>query len=242
MELFEQMIQHTSVRNFLAKKIPEAVKEKLVTAAKSPSSSHFIQAYSLIEVKDPEKLVAIENISNARGYTDTGAYYVFVADLNKHAQVLNQVKQDLTPLRTIESLVVAIVDATIAAQTMATYAESIDLGICYIGGLRNDLFRIKELLNLPELTYPIFGLTVGYPAKKNEVKPRIPLAGTLNIDSYQKLTPETLTKYDEIMASYYANRSSNQQNGNWSDTILQHFHQILRPDTSEFLKEQGFRL
>ena len=34
---------------------------------------------------------------------------------------------------------------------MAIAAESMDLGICYIGGIRNDLDTVAKRLSLPEL-------------------------------------------------------------------------------------------
>ncbi len=39
---------------------------------------------------------------------------------------------------------------------MAIAAESMDLGICYIGGIRNDLDTVAQRLSLPELTVPLF--------------------------------------------------------------------------------------
>ena len=38
---------------------------------------------------------------------------------------------------------------------MAIAAESMDLGICYIGGIRNDLDTVAKRLSLPELTVPL---------------------------------------------------------------------------------------
>ncbi|GAA3328274.1 hypothetical protein GCM10020331_071590 [Ectobacillus funiculus] len=37
------------------------------------------------------------------------------------------------------------------------------LGICYIGGLRNNLEEVAKLLNTPKYVIPLFGMTVGYP-------------------------------------------------------------------------------
>ncbi|TKV35119.1 NADPH-dependent oxidoreductase, partial [Citrobacter sp. TBCS-11] len=81
-------------------------------------------------------------------------------------------------------LTVAIVDTTIAAQNMTVAAESMGLGICYIGGIRNDTSKVAELLNLPELTLPLFGLTIGLPNSRNEVKPRLPKANILSVNGY----------------------------------------------------------
>ncbi len=67
----------------------------------------------------------------------------------------------------------SVVDTTIAAQNMVAYAEAQDLGICYIGGIRDYLVS-RELVGLPKLTFPLFGLTIGYPQHRNEPKVRLP--------------------------------------------------------------------
>ena len=90
----------------------------------------------------------------------------------------------------MEPFIVSVVDTTIAAQNMVAYAEAQDLGICYIGGIRNDLPRIAELVGLPKLTFPLFGLTIGYPQHRNEPKVRLPQEAIVSVDQYQPLTQE----------------------------------------------------
>ncbi len=241
MDLLKQLLSHTSVRKFAKDKLSPRLKDQLLCAAQSGSSSNFVQAYSIIEVTDPQKLAAIEELANGFGYIkDAGAFYVFVADLNKHAQILTQHQQPLEALKNEESFIVSVVDTTIAAQTMAVYAESVGLGICYIGGIRNDLFKMAELLELPEYTFPLFGLSVGYPARKNEVKPRLPVEDIQHTDSYQPLSSERIDAYDQLMEDYYAGRTTNAADADWSKKILAHFHEPRRAHTTKFLKKQGF--
>ena len=224
MELFETMLQHSSVRSFTQQKLSNELKEQLILAAQSASSSNFLQAFSIIEITDAKKRKMIEQIANFPiDNGDKGSLYIFVADLNKHAQVLALTNDSMEHLRTMESLVVSIVDATLAAQSMAIYAESADLGICYVGGIRNNLFQMKEILELPELTYPVFGMFVGYPAEKNEVKPRLPITSILGTNTYQSLTPEMINDYNARTAAYYQARSTNIQSTNWSEKVRQHF-------------------
>lgn len=241
MDLLDQLMNHTSVRNFTKEKLSPAMKQQLFLSAQSGSSSNFVQAYSIIEVVDPQKLEIIENLSNCFGYVkDAGAFFVFVADLNKHAQILARQKHSLDALKNEEAFTVAVVDTTIAAQTMSVYAESLGLGICYIGGIRNDLFKMAELLELPEYTFPLFGLSVGYPAEKNEVKPRLPLQDIHHMDRYQTMTIDQLSAYDQLMQGYYAQRSSNAADADWSRKMATHFYEPRRPQTKAFLKKQGF--
>lgn len=241
MELFETMIQHTSVRSFTSQTLNSELKRKLILAAQSASSSNFLQAFSVVEITDQKKRETIEQLANfpvTNG--NNGELYIFVADLNKHAQVLALNEDTDDHLRKMESLVTAIVDTALAAQSMAVFAESEKLGICYVGGIRNDLFKMKELLELPELTYPVFGMFVGYPTEKNEVKPRLPLDAVLGTNTYRSLTPTLIENYDKKTAAYYQQRNANNQQTNWSEKIRHHFNYPRRQNTGEFLKEQGF--
>jgi FMN reductase (NADPH) len=243
MEWNDLITNHVSVRAFENKKLPEDVKNQLIKAAQSGSSSNFLQAYSIIEVTDQQSLKRIEELSNCKGYIeDTGAFYVFVADLYRHQTLLAQAEESAEHLSSLEPFVVSIVDTTIAAQNLALSAEAFGLGICYIGGIRNDLFEIAELLKLPKYTYPLFGLSVGYPKEKNERKPRLPQAEILSKNTYQLPSEELLNSYDATMGDYYSSRTTNQQSADWQTKVLSYFSEPKRPETAEFLKKQGFHL
>lgn len=241
MDFLEQLTSHTSARSFREKALSEQLKQQLIQAAQSGSSSNFVQAYSIIEVKNPEKLAEIATIANFSGYgAEHGVFYLFVADLNRNYQIAKRANRDLAAFASMESFLVSVVDTTIAAQNMAVYAESQDLGICYIGGIRNDIFRVAEMFNLPQLTVPLFGMIVGYPNEKNEVKPRLFQDVIVQIDGYQEMEEVTLDNYDAVMQTYYQQRSNNTQQATWSQKIQEHFKIKRRPEVTDFLQKQGF--
>lgn len=64
---------------------------------------------------------------------------------------------------TTENFIVATVDVALAAQNAAVAAESLGLGIVYIGGIRNRSEEVAELLGLPYLAYPVFGMCLELP-------------------------------------------------------------------------------
>ncbi|EOT44397.1 NADPH-dependent oxidoreductase [Enterococcus columbae] len=243
MHTIEQMKHHVSVRNYQKKAIPVEIKQELLLAAQSGSTSNFVQAYSIIEIGDQAKKRQLAEITKFSGHLNQAPLvYVFVADLYRHAAQLEKHHRDLAPLTNTESFVVSIVDATIAAQNMCVAAESLGLGICYIGGIRNDLFKVKELLNLPKLTVPLFALSIGYPNEKNDPKPRLPLNNLVSMDSYKIDEITNLANYDEQTSQYYQNRNSHQANITWTEKDLDFFSEVRRPEFARFLKEQGFDL
>lgn len=57
----------------------------------------------------------------------------------------------------------AMADCIVAAQTFAMCAESLGMGTMYMGSIAHcDLGSFKNQLNLPDKTFPIFGMCVGY--------------------------------------------------------------------------------
>lgn len=242
-QTIQNMLEHVSVRAFEPKTLSPEIKQTLVSAAQSGSTSNFVQAYSILEITDPKLREQLADITNSAPYVkQTGTFYVFVADLYRHAELLRQHGEDLAGVSNTEALLVAVVDATIAAQNMALAAESLDLGICYIGGIRNDIEKIAELLELPDHTLPLFGMTIGYPIVKNETKPRLPQANVVAENTYPKASFSDLSAYDAQLETYYGARSSNAQKADFSSKMVEFFGVTRRKEIAAFLVKQGFDL
>jgi FMN reductase (NADPH) len=243
MNVIDLMGHHVSVRNFEGEPLSEETKRKLLTAAHAGSSSNFVQATSIIEITDEKIRSEIAEISQSAAYVKkSGAFYIFIADLYRQATLLENNHKDLAPIKTIESLLVSVIDTTIAAENMAVAAESLGLGICYIGGVRNDLNRVKELLHLPKYTLPLFGLTLGEPITKNGIKPRLPFKNFVGENQYNSEEFTDLKQYDRVMADYYLNRPSHPKKMDWSTSQLKFFADVKRPEVADFIQKQGFTL
>ena len=108
------------------------------------------------------------------------AILVWCADLARLDRVcqLQGIKQEVEYLDNF--LLAVTVDATLAAQNAALAAESLGLGMCYLGALRKDAGAVIKLLQLPRLVFPVFGMAVGWPEMKSWVKPRLPLQTVLH--------------------------------------------------------------
>ena len=242
-EIISRMMQHRSVRDFEDKPLSDETKATLLKAAQSGSSSDFLQAYSIIEITDPALRKQLAGITMSGPYIEaTGAYYIFVADLYRHAASLRAAGKSVDNLRNMEPLMVSIVDTAIAAENMAVAAEAMGLGICYIGSMRNNINLVADLLNLPEFTVPLFGLTIGVPKTVNEVKPRLPLRNMTSENQYDVAAFTDLAAYNNETAKYFAQRSSNQKDTDWVQENLAFYNNPRRLDVADFLKKQGFTL
>lgn len=232
---------HTSVRNFLDKKIEVEILNEILTSAQSASTSSFMQAYTIIIVTDKEKRKAITKFSGDQKYIDEcPVFLVFCADLHKFEIACNMNSSKMASGYT-EAFIIATVDAALSAQNAMIAAESLGLGGVYIGGIRNNPNEISELLNLPDNVFAVFGMCLGYPSEKSEIKLRLPLEvscceNEYNVDSKIDL----IKKYDNDISEYYSARTNGIRKDTWTAQMAAHTSNPLRPHMKGFLENKGF--
>lgn len=232
--------QHTSVRKYKPVQLSSEDIQELVIAGQHASSANFVQSYSVIHLTDDQKKEQLANLaSNKDQILTAGAVIVLCMDfyrIEKGAQLAGKIDY-----QNAEDLIVATTDVALFAQNLAIAAESKGYGICYIGGVRNNPAQISELLGLPKGVAPMYAMTIGVPDEQNEVKPRLPVEAILHENSYDGDKYKTLIPaYDETMNTYYKNRSSNQKDSDWSESMATFLGMPRRLHMKEFLQKQGF--
>lgn len=232
---------HASVRSYTDEHLSTETVRELVTAGQHAASSHFVQAYSVIHVTDASVREKLGKYSkNPHQFNGAGAALVFCADFHRlqSAAALHDRSIDYSHA---EAMLVGTIDVALFAQNVAIAAESKGYGICYIGGVRNSPAEISELLKLPEGVVPMFGMTIGVPAKSNEVKPRLPVDAVLHENMYDASNyMEILRDYDATMETYYETRSSNRKHAGWTEQMADFLQSPQRPYMKEFLRDRGF--
>jgi hypothetical protein len=102
--------------------------------------------------------------------------------------------------RYIEMFVVAVVDTALVAQNIVVASEANGLGICMIGGIRNNPDKVCQLLQLPERVFPLMGICLGYPDHEPMIKPRLQHEIAIHHEEYQEENLEALlADYDRIV-------------------------------------------
>ena len=126
------------------------------------------------------------------------------------------------------------------AQNVAIAAESLGLGICYIGGLRNNPREVSEILELPEQVYPVFGFCMGYPDQQLDLRPRLPLSVVLKQEYYSEDDAATISEYDKVVERYYARRLGGNKSMSWTRQVAGLAGKEARPHMLSFLQGKGF--
>lgn len=240
----ETILAHRSVRNFEEKRLTSDQIETIVKSAQAASTSSYVQAYSIIGVTDGEKKRKLAKIAGEQEYVaQNGHLFIFCADLYRHEVIGEMEGVDVVEtLESTEKLMVALIDTALAAQNAAIAAESMGLGICYIGGIRNNLQKVCELLNTPKRVIPLFGLAVGYPKELKEQKPRLPFEHVYHENGYSRDIDRykaQLMQYNETVRSYYENRSSGKRTDTWTRQMAKMLGRKVRLYMRDFLFEKG---
>lgn len=248
----EVIHRHGSVRAYRPDPLPVEMVEAIVAAAQRTSTSSNLQMWSVVAVTDAERRQRLAELcGNQAHIAQAPVFLAWCADLARLDRAC-QLRGYTQVTRYLENYLVAAVDAAIAAQTAALAAESLGLGICYIGGIRNNPAQVIELLELPRLTFPITGMTVGWPAKQPPVRPRLPLQAVLHWERHSRAAEDAaLAEYDKTMAAtgIYGGRqvpvpgkTGEMEDYGWLEHSARRVSQPSRTGLRSVLKAQGFEL
>jgi nitroreductase len=234
-------LQHRSIRRYTDETIKDDLWDLCKAAAQSAATSSNLQTWSAVEVaKGPTRDRLADLCGNQKQVSAAARFVVFLGDLHRLESFAKQHDIEATGLPTAEMFIVAVVDAALAAERMVCAAESQDLGICYIGGIRNHPREVAELLGLPRLTAPIFGLTFGYPAPSGaSIKPKLRQSEVFFEEKYG--TPSS-AEYDARIAEFFKAQGMDASEP-WSFKSAQRARiegLSGRENLIDFLREQGF--
>ncbi|ALO46735.1 oxygen-insensitive NADPH nitroreductase [Pseudohongiella spirulinae] len=232
---------HRSIRKFTDQALADGQLERIIGAGQCAATSSFLQGATIIRVSKPESRQKLATYAGNQPYVANAAeFLVFCADLRRAGNCCEQYEKPFSGDYT-EHFIIATVDAALLAQNIVVAAESEGLGICYIGGLRNNPREVSDLLQLPQGVYPVFGLCLGYPDQNPEVKPRLPLEVILKQETYNDEGDAALIEsYDEKIREYYRTRTGGGHGICWSEQVASLLSEKARPHMRGFLAEQGF--
>jgi FMN reductase (NADPH) len=241
-ETIQLLTSHKSIRRFTDQSVTEEQLQTIVSAAQWASSSSNVQAYSIIHVTDEGLRKQIsEWAGNQLHVVESPVFLVWCADLYR-LRTAYDIHEDAEQayLGTTENWIVATVDVALAAQNAAIAAESLGMGIVYIGGIRNHIEGISNLLKLPKFTSPVFGMCIGYPDQEPGQRPRLPQQAVLHHNTYQaEGMLEHIEQYDQTMKDYITKRTNGKRTTSWSEDMTNKLKTPTRMDIKAYLEAQG---
>jgi FMN reductase [NAD(P)H] len=232
---------HRSIRSYLNKDIPEELLDQVLLAALAMPTSINGQQVSVVVVREKKTREEIARIAGGQSWiAEAPVFVVFVADFYKTSLAGKKHGKPQVIHESVEGSLVGIFDAGIAMGGAIVAAESLGLGIVPIGGIRRDPAAMVKLLDLPEYTFPVAGLVIGFPANYSEKKPRMLFDAFSHREHYARSTVEKeIGEYDLRMAEYYHKRGD--KTSDWSSQIAETYMSVYYPKVFPVMKDQGFK-
>ena len=242
---------HGSVRKYKADPVPAKLLETIVGAAQRGSTSSNLQVVSVVAVTNPTKRQRLAEICGQEHVAQAPVVLVWCADLRRLDQAC-ELRGYSQVTEYVENFLVCVLDVGIAAQNGSLAAESLGLGMCYLGSIRNNPQGVIDLLTLPRLVFPVVGMALGWPAAPPPVRPRLPVSAVLFWEAYDQASQDaSLHEYDRTMIAtgVYQGRQvpvpgkpGTVEEYGWLEHSARRVSQALRTDLRNVLKRQGFPL
>ncbi|NGZ77932.1 oxygen-insensitive NADPH nitroreductase [Saccharibacillus alkalitolerans] len=244
-ETISLLMNHRSVRKYTDRPVTAEQLETIVAAGQMASSSSNVQAYTVVAATEPDLKDKLAAYAGDQAYIrECPVFLVWCADLSRLKKAAETHAPDARSYEgAVENFIVATVDVALASQNAAVAAESLGLGIVYIGGIRNDIEGVSETLGLPDHVYPVFGMCVGYPDPQHGagLRPRLPQEAVLHMNGYRPEQNERgVQAYDETMVRYISERTGGQRTSSWSEQMAAKLTAPSRMQLRAFLEEKGF--
>ncbi|MAY75041.1 MAG: NADPH-dependent oxidoreductase [Phycisphaerae bacterium] len=239
-EVLALLESHRSIRVYTDEPIPLEDVHAAVRAGQMASTSSAVQAYCCIRVTDAAKRAVIAELAGPQEKVRIAPeFFVICGDHRRHTIAAE--RDGLTRDARLEAFLLAVIDASLFAEKMVIAFEAMGYGACYIGGLRNDLPRVDEVLGLPPGVFPLFGLCVGRPAQDPGRRPRLPIEAVL----YENACPSNdvslghLATYDDTYREYLDLRGADSKA--WSEIMAGRFSRAERENLSAYYQSKGAR-
>jgi len=247
-ETLDSLLSHRSVRAYLPDPVPAGTVELLVAAAQSAASSSNLQPWSVVAVEDPARKARLAALAgNQKQILEAPLFLLWIVDHHRLTRIGEAIGTPAEALHFLESFLLGAVDTSLAAQNAVVALESIGLGSCYIGGIRNKPAEVAAELGLPPQSFALFGLTVGYPNPEapTSVKPRLPQEAVLFRERYDAAeNAPAIAAYDRRLRSFQ--REQHMPERDWTEQASQRVRGAVsiagRDALRTVLHGLGFRL
>lgn len=209
-ERLGRFLTHRSVREYSDREITRDVIAGLIAAAQSAATSSNLQLWSVVSVQNPERRAEIARMCGDQKQIHLAPWFLaFCVDAYRLGKAAESVGENPAALDTAEFFTMAVVDAALAGERLVCAAQALGIAGCYIGALRNDSYGVKELLKLPERTFGVFGLCLGYPADgvRAEIKPRLGQESVWFEEEYD--SQRGVGDYNSRMVDFYESQGMN---------------------------------
>jgi nitroreductase len=241
-----QLIQaRRSIRKYDPTPLTPAEKDAILSAAMRAPTAGAMMLYSVIEIENQALKDRLVDTCDHQPFIATAPYLLlFLADYQRWMDLFDAagcekraIELGVQPRGPTEGdLMLAMMDALIAAQTAVIAAEALGIGSCYIGDILENWELHQEMFSLPRYTFPAALLCFGHPAEppQNRQVPRFERKFIVHQNSYRRFNAEEL---NEIYLPFGRQSFAAHDFSNGGNNVIQSIY--LRKFSAEFSVEMN---
>jgi nitroreductase len=236
----EVIEKRRSIRVYNPAPLTAEEQNAILHAAMRAPTAGAMMLYTIIEVTDQAVKDRLAVTCDHQPFIATAPYVLlFLADYQRWMDLYAAAgcearagELGVAPRRPSEGdLLLAMMDALIAAQTAVIAAESLGIGSCYIGDIVENWETHCQMFALPRYTFPVALLCFGKPAAppRGEKTPRFERKFIVHKGQYRRFTPAEL---NEMHLPFGGQSFASRSFANGAQNVVQ--HNYLRKFTADF--------
>ena len=243
----KNLLTRRTIRKYTDQPVGDELLNRLMTEAAHTQTMGNLQLYSVVITRSDEMKQRLAPAHfNQPMVIEAPVVLTICADFNRTSQWA-RCRNAEPGYDNLLSFINAATDALLYTQTLCNLMDEEGLGYCYLGTTVYMPQQIIDTLQLPQLTFPVATLTVGWPAEEPGLSDRLPLQSFIHGETYKDYTPEAID-------TYYSNKEQLEENRHFveinnKETLAQIFTDIrytkkdneaMSAGLIEALRRQGF--
>jgi nitroreductase/FMN reductase [NAD(P)H] len=246
-EALAALLGRRVTRRYRPEPVPEPLLATVLAAAQSAPSKSDLQQYAIVVLEDAPRIAAIAGwIGTMPWIAEAPVLLVFCADIRRGRDICAREGREHAN-DNLDTLLNGTVDAALAMGFCIAAADAAGLGTCPISYLRNHMERVAPLLGLPKGVFPVAGLTLGFPAERNAVTPRLPPSVVVHRGRYAAEGEEAaIAAYDarrgRAKPRYPEIHGPAPEGCRWSENAARQLSVPERAGFRAWLRSRGFAL
>ena len=238
--LIEILESRSSVRSFTGRHVPDTMLLAVLSAAQHAPTSSNMQAYSFVVVRDPKTKMKLAKLAGGQDHVAKCPVFVAIcADIHRLENAIATGGGSLAKGH-MEMSMVAIIDAALVGMSASLVAESLELGGCMIGGMRNQPEDVARVLDLPNGVFVAFGMTLGFPSDRPPSKPRYPDVGVVHWERYEEKPLADLHQAYNTRLEDHKRETGRADGVPWTERLAKSFSEPKRLNLKHALHNLGY--
>ena len=188
-----------TIRNYKPVPLENGDLDRIIDAGRRAPTGASGQIYSVVRITDAALRHRLASLAGDQQHIrDAAEFFVFCADLRRPRKLLEH-RGGTYGVEPRVAVHYGTMEALLLAANLATAAEALGYGTCFIGAILNQLDVVARELQLPDAVLPLVGLTVGVidTDHASTLTPRLPREMVFHENAYG----EPVIKDDDLYLS-----------------------------------------